>query len=235
MRNYFTLDGVSSTSYGVYLSGSGTFSAPEKDTEYIAVPGRNGDLLSLDETLKNIEVIYPAFIYSSFEANLADLRAFLLSRKGYVRLTDTYHPGEFRMASFKGPLTPDVEPKNDAGSFDIVFNCKPQRFLTSGEVKSTFTANGNVINPTRFTARPLLRVYGTGQFGIGGVTVTISAANSYTDIDCEIQDCFKGATNCNNNVTFSGYDFPVLAPGTNAITLGSGITKIEVTPRWWTV
>lgn len=235
MRNYFTLDGTASTSFGLYLSGSGTFSAPEKVTEYIEVPGRNGDLLTLDDSFRNIEVTYPCFIYSSFDSNLASLRAFLLSRNGYVKLTDTYHTSEYRMASFKGPLDPDVVSRNDAGSFDIVFNCKPQRFLTSGDTTVTYTANGTISNPTRFTSQPLLRIYGVGAAQIGSVTVTISSASSYTDIDCQMMDCYKGSTNRNAYVSFSGNDFPTLAPGSNGVTLGTGITKIEVTPRWWTV
>ena len=32
-----------------------------------------------------------------------------------------------------------------------------------------------------------------------------------------------------------GVDFPVLSPGENTITLGSGITQIQITPRWWVV
>ena len=62
-------------------------------------------------------------------------------------------------------------------------------------------------------------------------TMTISSANSYTDIDCDIMDAFKGSTNCNGNISGS---FPTLAPGDNTVDLpSSGITKIEIIPRWW--
>ena len=118
----------------------------------------------------------------------------------------------------------------EAGEFDLTFNCKPQRFLKSGEDAITFTSGGSVLNETMQTAKPLLRVYGTGTFSIGGATMTISSANVYTDIDCDLMNAFKGTTNCNGNISGT---FAALAPGDNAITLGSGITKIEITPRWW--
>ena len=76
---------------------------------------------------------------------------------------------------YAGPFDPEVSAKNDVGKFDIVFNCKPQRFLTSGSTKTTLTANGTITNPTRFAARPLLEVNGYGAIDINGETVSINA------------------------------------------------------------
>lgn len=237
MRNYFILDGQDSRDFGVYISGSGTFSAPQRAYNMIDVPGRNGALVGSEKRLLNLELTYPGFIYSNFKSNVADFRAFLLSLVGYKRLTDSYHPDEYRMVLFEGGFEPEVTAKNDAGSFDIVFNCKPQRFLLTGEQVTTLTANGTITNPTEFNAQPLLRVYGTGILGINSQSVTISSVVSdpYIDIDCEMMDAFYGASNRNEYITLTDYNFPVLVPGTNSIALGTGITKVEITPRWWTV
>ena len=235
MRNYFTLGGTDSRTMGVYISGQGVFSAPARSYDFISVPGRNGDLLGIDTSLTNGELTYPAFIYTNFKSNVADLRAFLLSQTGWMRLEDTYNPNEYRMVVYQGPFEPNVTMINDAGSFDITFTCKPQRFLKSGETATTFTANGTISNPTKFDAQPLIRAYGTGTVGIGSTTITISSADTYTDIDCEMMDCFKGSTSKNQYVSFSGNDFPVLKSGSNGVALGTGITKVEITPRWWTV
>lgn len=201
----------------------------------ISVPARNGDLVGIGTRLENVELTYNAFIYASFDSNIEALRAFLLSHDGYFKLSDTYHPGEYRQALYKGPLDPEVTPKNDAGQFALTFSCKPQRFLVSGETVVTVTANTTITNPTRFKAQPLLRVYGSGSLTVGGTTITISSADTYTDIDCEMMDCFKGSVSKNQYVSFSSNDFPSLVPGSNSITLGAGITKVEITPRWWTV
>lgn len=234
MRNYFTFDSTTSTSFGVYISGSGTFSAPERAYNLINIPARNGALVGLDKRFENIEVTYPAFSYTP--AQIASFRAFLLSHEGYFRLEDTYNPNEFRMAMYAGPFEAEMTQKLDAGSFPVIFNCKPQRFLKTGETVQTFTANGTITNPTRFPSQPLLKVYGKGTVGIGSTTITISNADgSYMFIDCEMMDCYYNGISQNNYVSFSGNDFPVLASGSNGITLGGSVTKVEITPRWWTV
>ncbi len=235
MRNYFILNGVDSRDFGVYISGQGTFSAPRREYNMIPIPGRNGDLVGNEKRLENLELTYPAFIYANFDSNLKDFRNYLLSLIGYQRLVDSYHPDEFRKVLYEGEFEPEVTKKNDAGSFDIVFNCKPQRYLLSGEAVTTLSANGTITNPTLFNSQPLLRVYGTGQLGINSDTITISSADVYTDIDCEMMDCFKGLVNKNPFVSFTSYNFPVLKPGVNNIALGPGITQVDITPRWWRV
>lgn len=236
MRNYFTLNGTDSRDFGVYLSGRGTFSAPQRAYNMIEVPGRNGALVGSEKRLLNAQLTYPAFIYSNFSQNIADFRAFLLSLEGYHTLTDSYHPGEFRKVVYEGPFEPEVVTKNNAGSFDIVFNCKPQRFLSSGETVTTLNASGSITNPTLFDSQPLLRVYGNGILGVGSQSITIAGVtDAYIDIDCEMMDAFYGTANRNDKITLSDYNFPVFAPGVNNISLGTGLTKVEITPRWWTV
>lgn len=234
MRNYFTIENTNSTTFGVYISGQGTFKAPARSLNMLSIPGKDGDLIGFGSRLENGTLTYPAFIYANFDSNIAALRAFLQSMDGYKKLVDTYHPNEYRMVYYSGPFEPSVENNNKVGSFDITFGCKPQRYLTSGDTVRTFTAAGTINNPTRFNAKPLIRVYGTGTVGIGSQTITISQADSYTDIDCEMMECFKGAVSKNQYVSFSGYDFPELKPGNNGVTL-SGVTRVEITPRWWTV
>ena len=116
----------------------------------------------------------------------------------------------------------------------ISFYRKPQRFLLSGESAVVLTASGSITNPTRFKSKPFIRVYGSGVLGIGGTNITI-ASHSYTymDIDCETGRAYYGVTSLDNKVTLNAIDFPTLNPGANGISKGSGITRIEITPRWW--
>lgn len=246
MRNYFTLGGVDSRTFGLYISGRGTFDSPTRELNMLNIPGRNGDLISDVTRLENTTVTYPAFICRDFEANMAKLRAFLLSDGGYRRLIDTYHPDEYRMAAFRGPLTANVNYRNNAAQFDLTFEVKPQRFLLSGDTQQgdAGTTSITIENPTLFCARPLIRVYGTGylsvQHYINGAWVyddseiQITEADEYTDIDSETCDAYKGNVNCNGNIIVTGYDFPTLYPGRNSISVTSGAGLI-VTPRWWTV
>jgi phage-related protein len=219
----------------VYISGTDTFKAPTRDYESISVPGRDGDLLGLEHRLENVTLSYPAFMYCDFIENMSNFENAILSKIGYQKLTDTYHPDEYRLAYYAGGLSPKVQAGNHAGEFTIQFNCKPQKYLRSGDDVITLTDTGTIYNPTLFESKPLIRVYGSGSFGIGSMTVTVEAHNhTYITVDCEMMDCYFGAVNCNNLVGFSGNDFPTLGPGINNISF-DGITKLEIVPKWWRV
>ena len=231
MIQYLIYAGPSSRDFGLFLSGSGTYGAPEKDLELTDVPGRNGSLIFDNHRFKNIEVTYPAFLYQNFDANMAGLRNFLLSKSGYQRLEDTYHPEEFRMALYAGPFEPDVGSFLRDGSLNLKFQCKPQRFLKSGEKAVTFTSSGSLYNPTLFSSRPLIRVYGSGTLMVGSTEVQVtSSPYPYIDIDCDVMDGYYGATNANQYLTLT--EFPALSPGKTGVTIGT-LTKVIVTPRWW--
>lgn len=237
LNNYFTFDGVTSSSLNTYISGEGTFNAPERVYDMQVIPGRNGALALDEKRFENVELTYPAFIFkddgTNFEAAISDLRNALLSKNGYKRLTDTYHPGEFRLAIYKDGLEVAPTMINRAGEFDLVFTCKPQRFLTSGETVTTKTSSGTITNPTKFDARPLLVVTGTGNLTVNGTQIAIS--KTPTTIDCELMEAYNGTTSRNGDIVLTPNAFPVLSPGSNTITLGAGITKVEITPRWWKI
>ena len=230
MINYLTYGGTNLREFGVYVNGTYTYSSPERSIERIVVPGRSGTLTIDNQRFENIEVSYAAFIVRDFPTNIEGLRNYIGKSAGYRRLEETYHPDEYRMARFVSGLQVEATPLLREGRFTMVFDCMPQRFLKSGELVTEFTSNGNIYNPTTRPAKPLLRVWGNGQLGIGSATLTISNTTNYTDIDCETMDAYYGATNRNSNISGT---FPTLNPGQSGITLGAGITKLQITPRWW--
>jgi phage-related protein len=62
----------------------------------------------------------------------------------------------------------------------------------------------------------------------------VNTANGYTDIDCEMMNCYKGSINCNGNVTMTTGNFFELKEGNNTVTY-SGFSAVEITPRWWKI
>ena len=234
--NYFTLDGVRSTEYGVLISAPGIDDAPSRAYESVYVPGKNGAVLFDEGRYDNINVYYEAGLIND-GTNLDNFRAWLLSHTGYCRLTDSYRPWEFRLAKPDGGLTVQGRVHRRVESFRVNFDCKPQRFLNSGELTTTLTASGSITNPTLYPAKPLLRVYGYGTLGIGSDTITVAQHSglSYIDLDCDIGDSTYGSTNANSYITLSGSDYPVLRPGSNNIALGGSISRVIITPRWWTL
>ena len=137
MRNSIIFGGINSADYGIYIGGEGTFNAPARQVEMVEVPGRNGAIAVDQGRWENITVTYSAFNYEenleTFAQQLSDFRNAICSQIGYQRLTDTFHPDEYRMAICLDPLEIKPIDYNTASQFEIKFNCKPQRWLTEGE------------------------------------------------------------------------------------------------------
>lgn len=229
--NSLTFNSINSLTYGVYISGTGVFNAPARDREMIQVPGRNGDIIIDHGRYQNIEITYPAFIIKDFASNLRIWANKLLEPVDYVRLEDTYYPDEFRLAVLSQGMVVDPVSWLAAGSFDLIFNCRPERFLKSGENVTTFTAGGTINNPTDMPSKPLIRVTGAGTITVNGTAIEIASHSlSYIDIDCDLQEAFCGSTNANQYISLS--EFPKLDSGANSVAL-TGVTKVEITPRWW--
>ena len=169
--------GIDSRNYGVYITGEAVYNAPVRDVEMINVPGRNGAYALDRGRFENITVTYPAGMMegtaADFAANISDFRNALAALTGYQRLTDDYNPAEYRQAVYTGGLEVEAATGHNAGEFEIVFTCKPQRFLTAGEQAVTVTSGDELDNPTLFSSRPLLMVWGAGNIIMGDNGITV--------------------------------------------------------------
>lgn len=240
-----TFDSVNSLTYGIYITGQAVYNAPQRVVNLVTVPGRNGAIAIDEGRFENIQVTYPAGCFaddqSDFAEKISAFRNALASKRSYKRLTDEYHADEYRQALYMSGL--EVTPTyGRAGQFDIIFECKPQRFLLSGETAVTLSADGSITNPTAFDSRPLLVVTGTGVLDIGGHSLTIlsgGTTNQTLYIDCETQEAWElvaGAKVARNDcIQNAGETFPVLSQGENTILLGTGISTVSITPRWWKI
>lgn len=181
MRNYLIFGGVNSANYGIYITGSGVYDAPERVVEKVTVPGRNGTLVIDQGRYENISVEYPAFAFGKsrkeFQEKIDAFRNAIASQIGYKRLEDSYHPEEYRMATYAEGLKVDAGPYGGSGRFTLKFNCKPQRFLRDGE-HTVAKANGDkIINPTLFEAAPMLEVEGYGTIAFNGYEIELSSGD----------------------------------------------------------
>ena len=130
---YFVFNGRKSSDFGVWCSGDDLYRRPERDVEYLSVPGRNGDIVVDNGRWQNVQVTYPCFIPNHFRERYADLMSWLTSQRGYCRLEDSRHPEFYRLGRIDADTAPDMVAADDSGKFDIVFNCMPQRFYKAGE------------------------------------------------------------------------------------------------------
>ncbi len=231
-REYLYFDGKASTDYGLYITDAGIYSRPARKYDKVHVPGRNGDLILEEESFDNQEVTYPAILVNDYDNNYDAWEAFLLAHKGYHKLSDSYKPDEFRMATFS--RIEDVKTKTNAkgGTFKMIFDCKPQRYLKSGEKKHEITSFPAAFkNPTQFKAYPLITLYGSGTLTIGDISIVLNTTSASVVIDCELCEALVAAENL--NITTTGGKFPYLAAGLNTITWTG--SKIEIIPRYYTI
>ena len=124
---------------------------------------------------------------------------------------------------------------NEFGRARIEFDCQPQRFLKSGYTARSM-AQGQVLrNPTGYTAKPVITVYGrgSGTLTIGGRTLTISVITDGMTLDCAEEEAyFYSSAVFNLNTAVTG-NYPRLGAGDSAIGWTGGITAISLAPRWY--
>lgn len=267
LLNHLTYDGVDSSSFGVFISGDGVFDAPARRGEMISIPGRNGSLFMDEGVFENITVEYPAFIGTGYEelfrTKLGDLRSWVTSRGNYKRLTDTYHPDEFRLGVYREGLEVDPEVITRAGGFTLKFDCKPQRYLLSGENPIIITSPAMITNPTLFYAKPLIKVIGNGRVRIEPYEFRVSGNDGELWIDSELLETYRLIQDLNiltdealDNITdehninieivknyipqwaealveFIDYVYPEIKPGDVPVWISSGIDELTIIPRWW--
>lgn len=175
----FTYGTIDSHSYGVIISDTNAYDSAGRAVEMITIPGRNGAYAMDHKRYENIEITYhcsiPATEQNDFIDAIKDYRNALGALTGYNRLTDDFNGNEYRMGVLKGGVgVTNINPQT--GTFDVVFDCKPQRFLTSGETATAVTSGGSVNNPTLYDAKPQLQVWGYGEIDLGGQIVSVNSA-----------------------------------------------------------
>lgn len=229
---------ISSRDYDIQVEKLPDYETPEKDYDIIHVPGRNGDVIIDKGSYKNTRRRYQLSVGSltkDFVSMANAISEWLHSASGYARLEDSYEPEYYRMAIYKDSgLIENL--LGSAGRTSIAFNCKPQRFLKSGDESTVFSEAGTIFNPTGFKSFPTIIINGNGAgvLRIGIYTVSVSSIDTSVTINSDIQDAYNGMENRNSTITLNN-GFPKLVPGENNISFSGGITSVEVIPKWWTL
>lgn len=233
------VDGVNLREYGIELNQGNAFNAPKRVYTTVTIPGKNGTVILKNDYFENVEVEYecsiaPCRVGAQFREQLDGLRNYLLSRDGYVVIRDDYHPDEYRLGMYQGPFDVDVGARAMWGEMTLTFDCKPQRYLDSGDI-DVVIQNGtskSFKNPTHFAAKPLIESYGLGEIIVNGVTITTHAEP--IDIDFEEHRAYWGDVNQNGLIGLSD-EWPVLDADQETTIVNNTDGNIIIRPRWWTI
>lgn len=247
MINYFVYNGNDSRDFGILIRTKNTYDAPQRDLNFISVPGRDGDLIIDNGKHPNVNINYGIMLVAptlnSLEKNpnlnLAaasrTLKQMLYSSFNYYELTDSYDPDYFRLACFSGDLSWETKNTNVAYS-EIKFSCKPYRYRKDGKLTHTATSSLSIFNPENMVSLPRITVEGDGNLkvSVNNQIFTVNDVTNYVIIDSDMMNVYnptQPSTNYNTNAQFS--TFPKLKIGSNVISAASNnVTGINVIPRW---
>lgn len=233
MSDYIAYDGVLSTTLGIVITAAPEITVPERKGKSYSVPGRNGDIIRQQNAWENVEQVYEIAYWDDYPADTAAIAAWLHKGRGYRRLRDTFDASHYRLAYVANEMG-TVNMMRTTGTAKLTFVCDPRRFLVSGETETSYSASATVTNPTVFTAKPKVKVYGSGSgtVSVGGNTMQIDSITSGMILDGEAQNATNAAGTANYNQYVTG-EWPELSAGANTVSFTGGVTSVTITPNYW--
>lgn len=237
----FTMNGIA---FPLHVEAKPDYSFPDKDYNSYHVPGRNGDVLVDLGSYKNVQRSYYVSCGTYGVFNYLDIARqithWLTKSSGYCVLTDTYEPDVIMFACFRSAAV--INRVTDQGArIQIIFDCKPQKYLKSYYPDNPGTSTGFSItanNPQGiwvssypiyypYKAKPRIELTPIYSFSYGSLTFTDSRkVNTQLKIqnpppgvkmiiDCELEEVYNATTGAslNNAVSLPDNRFPYLDGG----------------------
>lgn len=216
------------TDYGILVEKRPPIPKPQRNIDYIEVPGRSGSLKVDDATHKDIIIPIQCAFKDENVSNKADvIKAWLNSGEGALILGN--QADKYYVAHVSDQFDISQELKV-FGQFLVNFRCKPFKYAIPN-IPVTLVSSGNVTNPGTANSEPIIVVNGSGNITltINGVNVVLTSVDGSITIDSVLKDAYKNTVLQNSKMLG---DFPVLVPGDNAISWTGTVTSVEVTPNW---
>lgn len=235
MSDSFVFGGISSLDYNALLL-SDDMTGTEYDYAVVSVPGRSGDLHRGNNRYKNKNRDLVVYVGEDAHEYLDGLNSAFLSVTGYARLQSTINPDWYTLGQYVGNIQPRKSAGYVAGRVTMTFDCKPQKWLVEGDNEVLLEDGDTIENPTRYPAKPLLYVTGSGEITIGRYTIEVLEDVDDMVIDCDVETAYSSETGESYNAkirTFST-DFLQIEPGENTVAVAAGMT-LTVVPKWWTL
>ncbi|AVV07547.1 hypothetical protein HCV63_001908 [Listeria monocytogenes] len=245
-ETYFVFNDKSSLDFNLAVRERASYTAAERNVEYIDVAGRNGSLLRDKGTFKNVEEPISCYLFAN-DREVKNIRAeansvfnWLKSPPGWRKLFYSDDEHYFMKAHVPQSLSfNEVFYLFFVGEGEINFTRKPERWSIAGQNTLTITESGGTIyNPELYPSFPRIKIFGTGNITlyINNKTVILKEVEESIILDSEMQNSYIDRDGfilpANNQVQNT---LPTLAVGANTFEWAGNVDKIEVIPRWWTL
>lgn len=242
MLNWFSFGADSSapksSDFGLLVTGTGIFNSPSREFTTYNVSGLNGAVIVDEDRYSNVTINYELQLVNASIDNLNAIRRWLCTPSGYQRIYDSYDATTYREGVFTGNLQWTMVNLQKHGKCTVQFNCKPQRFLISGDTEVTLSANVHKSweNDTDFKCYPIIEINNvvtgtlsfTATYTGGGFTIMASALSGTCYIDCQNQTAYT----IQNGVR-KYFGVRIVKPGTTTDFLGETCIPANTTASVW--
>ena len=226
--NFFVLNNSvnSRTDLGIRITQPPVIPVSKRIVDSIEVDGREGTLTILRGWEDVVFTLKVALIGANLHSKFREILPTILSAKTIHFSNDSsvyYNVKHVSAGALERRLSTLSE-------FPLTFTCSPFRYLRN-VAPITLTSSGNLANIGTVYSLPKITVYGTGNrtLTVNGRAVILNILSGNLTLDSELKLCYFG--NVAQNQNMQG-EFPILEVGSNTITLGSGISRVEIEGRW---
>ena len=229
MQDYFIWKGTDCRQYGIHVSSQPPITLPAERTTQTNVPGRSGSLTTLEGDDVYDDLLLTAECFITDPARIPLIAGWL---KGSGTVTFANRLGGYYKARIANQIPFEKVMKGRPHcTFSVNFRCFPFWYQENVQDVTLTTSGRFITNPGNVYAEPVITVYGSGDIAlmVGGTIVELTDVSGSITVDTEIKEAYKGTALLNDHM--SG-DFPVLKPGSNAVSWTGTVTKVVVRPNW---
>lgn len=219
----FVWKGIHSNEKGLKIISLPNITTPEKREEKIIIPGRDGYLTQSDESYEG-EVKPVEFDIK--HDNFDDIKTWL---NGSGEVIFSNEPDRYYKARIINKLDLARVLEKFHGGI-IQFDCQPFGYDLNNNL-IIIDKPISIYNEGTHESQPYMKIHGSGNISlnINDEVIKLKNVNNFIELDSEIQECFRGDLNCNNDMQG---EFPIFKVGENKISWTGNVSKIEVTPNW---
>ena len=228
MENYVIFNGFDTTELGL-IEELPYVDKAEKNVEFIEIDGRHGFLTLDKNNYKPIDYSFKIIIKGKEKLDLLKTNF-----KGSGRLILSYNPDRYYNATVISTITFERQIR-DVYVCEVSFLLQPFAYEL---ILQTFMYNApfHLVNHTNTTARPIIKIYGTGNgvININGNQIILKNINECVSgcliLNFELEEAYDFDNNLKNS-SIKG-DFLELQEGDNTIFFTGDIAQIEIIPNW---
>lgn len=195
-----------------------TFVTPERDVEFVEIPGKDGSIAFDNGRFKNIKL--PLDVIFLPQRQLGDMMAVrifygvlgrIAKKIGYQKLFLPYRTDAYRLAVYRGSSNGKPDPWYDSATVTLNFECKPFWYLLAGEeVYTVDSTSGTAVwlPDDTYSAKPLIRFYPLDSLPCSifvGNDIIVYADNVNTNLYPYIDIDFEAMTISYNGQSLAQY------------------------------